>query len=124
VPRARLCTEVEWEYAGRGVDARDYPHGKPLEPDAANYDMTYNRAAMGLDEVGAHPASVSPFGLLDMSGNAFEWVLPVRAAGFVVRGGSFWNDRKTANLANRAAMPATVRDATLGARICATPPTG
>jgi formylglycine-generating enzyme required for sulfatase activity len=116
---ARLCTEPEWEYAGRGVDGRDYPHGKPLAPDDANFELTYGRPAMSLDEVGAYPATTSPFGLLDMSGNAFEWVRPERVEGFVVRGGSFFSDRKTANLANRSPMPSTIRDAMLGARVCA-----
>ena len=119
---ARVCTEPEWEYAGRGVDGRDYPHGKPLAPDDANFDLTYGRSSMSIDEVGAHPATTSPFGLLDMSGNAYEWVRPERAEGFFVRSGSFFADRKTANLANRAPMPANFRDATLGARLCATLP--
>ena len=75
---------------------------------------------MGPDEVGSHPASVSPFGVDDMSGNAFEWTRGERGAGYVARGGSYYNDRKTANLTNRYVLDKSVRDPTLGMRVCAT----
>jgi eukaryotic-like serine/threonine-protein kinase len=118
---ARLCSEVEWERAARGADGREFPHGAALEQGDANIDTTYGRELMGLDEVGAHPTSTSPFGLADMSGNAFEWTRGEHG-GYVVRGGSYFHDRKTANLTNRAALPPDLRDATLGLRVCANPP--
>jgi hypothetical protein len=74
---------------------------------------------MGMDEVGAHAASTSPFGLSDTSGNAFEWVRNEHG-GFLVRGGSYYHDRKTANLTNRAPLgDGELRDATVGLRLCA-----
>lgn len=118
LPGARLCSELEWSHAARGADGRSYPSGEQVAD--ANVDVTYGRDGMGPDEVGSHPASVSPFGVDDMSGNAFEWTTGERGAGYVARGGSYYNDRKTANLTNRYVLDKSVRDPTLGMRVCAT----
>jgi formylglycine-generating enzyme required for sulfatase activity len=120
LPGARLCTEQEWEHGARGADGREFPHGDHLAPDDANIDETYGRDALGPDEVGSHPASRSPFGLDDMSGNAFEWALSSLDEGkFVVRGGSYFHDQKTAQTVNRTVSTPAFRDAVLGVRFCA-----
>jgi formylglycine-generating enzyme required for sulfatase activity len=123
VPGARLCREDEWERAARGADDREFPHGNRLEPDDANHDETYGKdpGAMGPDEVGSHPASRSPFGLDDMAGNAFEWVVSSLAPqGHAARGGSYLHDVSGMQVANRQTPVATYRDASVGMRVCAT----
>jgi serine/threonine protein kinase/formylglycine-generating enzyme required for sulfatase activity/cell division protein FtsB len=125
---ARFCSEYEWERAARGADDRIYPHGNRLEPDEANIDATYGRKdeAFGPDAVGSHPASVSPWGLLDMAGNAFEVTrtldLEVKAIPFMLRGGSWYHDKIGTRVMNRTFGEVQLQDVTVGLRICASWP--
>jgi formylglycine-generating enzyme required for sulfatase activity len=126
LPGARLCNELEWARAASGADDRRFPHGNRLQKDDANIDATYDfrRDASGPDEVGAHPASVSPFGLHDMAGNAIEITRPMMPGSdaIVLRGGAWYYGAAGALIANRQQSVATLRDPRVGVRLCASLP--
>ena len=66
----RLPTEVEWERACQGATEQEYPWGD-AEPSAQL--SNYAEDIGGTTAVGSYPEGVTPEGLLDMSGNVWEW---------------------------------------------------
>ena len=88
----RLPHEWEWQYAAQGTDARLYPWGNAWNDDAVP-KPDKGRDLTGPDEVSAHAAGTSPFGVMDLVGNVWQWTDEfedphTRAA--ILRGGSYY----------------------------------
>ncbi|HLC18721.1 MAG TPA: SUMF1/EgtB/PvdO family nonheme iron enzyme [Thermodesulfobacteriota bacterium] len=65
----RLPTEAQWEKAARGAEGRIFPWGDEFDNTKVN---TLGEHA-GTTPVGTFPGGASPYGALDMAGNAQEW---------------------------------------------------
>jgi len=71
----RLPSDEEWEKAARGSDGRMFPWGNEFDIKRANTPLRWKKLSQFGDTtpVGAFPQGASPYGLMDMSGNVWEW---------------------------------------------------
>ena len=88
----RLPHEWEWQYTAQGSDGRLYPWGNEWN-DRVVPTPVKSRSMRGPDPVDAHANGASPFGVMDLVGNVWQWTeefVDEHTRSAILRGGSYY----------------------------------
>ena len=148
----KLPSEAQWEKAARGTEGHMFPWGDD-PPNAERVNLCDSSCARGTERenhfsdgypgtspVGSFPFGASPYGVLDMAGNVWEWTFdrfqstyystspeenpvgPASGSSRTIRGGSWSNPTSGIRTAARTSLtPDKILD-TLGFRCVVTNP--
>jgi formylglycine-generating enzyme required for sulfatase activity len=88
----RLPHEWEWQLAAQGTDGHAFPWGQLWN--SANVPLaSTNRTLPGPDPVDAHPTGASPYGVMDLVGNVWQWTdeyIDEHTRAAILRGGEYY----------------------------------
>jgi formylglycine-generating enzyme required for sulfatase activity len=89
----RLPHEWEWQYAAQGPGGRLYPWGDEWKTDAVP-PPDKGRTLRPPTDVDAFPQGASPFGVMDLAGNVWQWTdeyVDEHTRAAILRGGSYYH---------------------------------
>ena len=91
----RLPHEWEWQYAAQGTDGRLFPWGNKWDFSIVP-EQNSGRTILPPADVDAHPRGASPFGVMDLVGNVWQWTdefVDEHTRAAALRGGSSYLPR-------------------------------
>lgn len=111
----RLCTEMEWEKACRGLNAHVYSYGDSYDFRKCRTSLSWNEGAA---KTGSHSECKSEYGVYDMNGNVYEWTSGFDIESREVRGGFWSSDASNSRCSNRIFFHPTYAEVNIGFRCC------